>query len=161
MRETFRPMAAAVLAFALICAWGALGPTTAQTATKQLQLTERQVEGFIAAQKKMASAKEAEYESIAKAHGFASLEELDTVEANILLVLEGLDPETKAFDEPPVQIKRQIDQLAKDSTISDDDRKQALAQLNEELKTAEPLQFPSNIELVKRYYDRIVAVLQP
>ena len=92
MREMFRPMAAAVLAFALMCAWGALRPTTAQTATKQLQLTEKQVEGFIAAQKKMSGAKEAEYESIAKAHGFASLEELDAVEANILLVTRGARP---------------------------------------------------------------------
>src|SRR5262245_58347750 len=125
MREMFRPMAAAVLAFALICAWGALRPTTAQTATKQFQLTEKQVEGFIAAQKKMSGANEAEYESIAKAHGFASLEELDAVEANILLVLEGLDPETKTFAEPPVQIKRRIDEVAKDRSISDADRKQA------------------------------------
>jgi hypothetical protein len=161
MREMFRPMAGAVLAFALICAWGALRPATAQTATKQLQLTEKQVEGFIAAQKKMSGGNEAEYESIAKALGFASLEELDAVEANILLVLEGIDPETKAFAEPPVQIRQRIDEVAKDSTISDADRKQALEELNAELKTAQPLQFPSNIELVKRYYDRIVAVLQP
>jgi hypothetical protein len=161
MREMFRPMAAAVLAFALICAWGALRPITAQTATKQIQLTEKQVEGFIAAQKKMSGAKEAEYESIAKAYGFAGLEELDTVEANILLVLEGLDPGTKAFAEPPAQIKRQIEQVIKDNAISDADRKQALEQLNAELKAAQPLQFPSNIELVRRYYDRIVAVLQP
>ena len=161
MREMFRPMAATVLAFALICAWGALRPTTAQTVTKQLQLTEKQVEGFIATQKQMSGAKEAEYELIAKAHGFASLEELDAVEANILLVIEGLDPQTKAFAEPPVQIKRRIDEVTKDSSISDADRKQALDELNAELKTAQPLQFPSNIELVKRYYDRIVAALQP
>ena len=77
------------------------------------------------------------------------------------MVIEGLDPQTKAFAEPPVQIKRRIEEVAKDSSISDADRKQALDELNAELKTAQPLQFPSNIELVKRYYDRIVAALQP
>ena len=34
-----------------------------------------------------------------------------------------------------------------------------LATLNEALKTAEPIQFPSNIELVKKYYEKIDAAL--
>ena len=161
MREMFRLMAGAALALALIGVWGALRPTAAQTVTKQIQLTERQVEGFIAAQKKMAAAKEAEFEAIAKAHGFASLDELDTVETNILLIVDGLDPHTKAFAEPPAQVRQRIDEVGKDASMTEAQKKQALAELNEELKTARPLQFPGNIELVKRHYDRIVAVLQP
>jgi hypothetical protein len=160
-RRIFRLTAAAALALAFVGAWGALRPADAQMITKQVQLTEKQVESFIAAQKQMAEAKEAEYEQIAKAHGFASLTDLDTVEANILLVLDGLDPETKAYAEPPVQIKRQIEEVAGDKSISENERKQTLEQLNEALKTARPLQFPGNVELVKRYYDRIMAVLQP
>ncbi|MGH8642226.1 MAG: hypothetical protein ACRET6_10965 [Burkholderiales bacterium] len=161
MREMLRPMAAAALALALIGTWGALLPTTAQMVTKEVQLTEKHVEGFIAAQKKMAAAKEAEFEAIAKAHGFANLDEIDTVEVNIMMVMEGLDPQTKAFAEPPVQIRKLIEEVNKDSSMPEDQRKQALAKLNEELKTARPLRFPGNIELVKRYYDRIIAVLQP
>jgi hypothetical protein len=161
MREMLRPMAAAVLALALVAAWGGWRPATAQMVTKQIQLTEKQVEGFIAAQRKMAAAKEADYESVAKAHGFSSLDELDTVEANILLVIDGLDPQTMAFAQPPVQIKQRIDEINKDTSMPEPQRKQALAELNEELKTAQPLQFPANIELVKRYFERIVAVLQP
>lgn len=49
--------------------------------TKEVQLTEKHVEGFIAAQKKMAAAKEAEFEAIAKAHGFANLGELGPLAA--------------------------------------------------------------------------------
>jgi polyphosphate kinase 2 (PPK2 family) len=160
MREMFRLMTAAALALALIGAWGASQPTTAQVVGKQIKLTEKQVEGFIAAIKKLAATKEeSEMESIAKQHGFASIEEFDTVEDNVLIVFDGIDPQTKAFVEPPVQIERRIDQASKDKALTEAEKKQILTDLNEELKTAQPLQFPANIELVKRYYDRIVAVL--
>jgi hypothetical protein len=161
MRAMFRLTAAAALALAFLGTWAALRPAAAQMVTKQVQLTDKQVEGFIAAQKQMAEAKETEFEQIAKAHGFSSLADLDTVEANILLVLDGLDPDTRAYAEPPVQIKRQIEEVRGDKEMLESERKQALDQLNEALKTARPLQFPGNVELVKRYYDRIMAVLQP
>src|SRR5687768_10744301 len=115
MREIVRLLAAGALAAALLLALGSplgfpsgiSGPAHAQAATKQIQLTQKQVEGFIAVQKKMATAKgEAEFEAIAKEHGFAGLDEHDDVEANILLVMDGIDPKTKAFSEPPVMIKR-------------------------------------------------------
>ena len=34
-----------------------------------------------------------------------------------------------------------------------------LKELEEALKTAQPIQFPSNVELVKKYYDKIDAAL--
>jgi hypothetical protein len=34
-----------------------------------------------------------------------------------------------------------------------------LEELNEALKSAQPIQFPGNIELVKKYYDKIDAAL--
>jgi hypothetical protein len=34
-----------------------------------------------------------------------------------------------------------------------------LEELNEALKSAQPIQFPSNIELVKKHYDKIDAAL--
>lgn len=161
MLETFRHLAAAAVAVAFTLAFGALHPATAQTPVKQIQLTEKQVEAFIAAQEKMATAKaDAELESIAKAHGFASLDELDAVEANILLVMDGLDPQSKAFAEPPVQIKQRIEAVASEKSMPEADRKQALAELNEALKSAQPIQFRSNIDLVKKHYDRLRAALQ-
>jgi hypothetical protein len=161
MRDTSRLLAAAAVAVALATSLGALPPATAQTVPKQIQLTARQVEGFIAAQQKIAAAKaDAELEAIAKAHGFASLEQFDEVEANILLVLDGIDPKTKAFAEPSVQIRRRIDQIRADKSMPEAERKKSLEELNQVLKNARPVQFPVNVELVKKYYDRLQAVLQ-
>jgi len=161
MPEVFRLLGAAAVAVALISALGTLDPASAQAVTKQVKLTEKQVEGFIAAQKKMAAAKvDAEFESIAKQHGFASLDELDDVEANILLVMDGIDPQSKAFAEPPVQIKRRIEEIKADKSMPETEMKQVLDELNEALKNAQPIQFPANIELVRKYYDKIQAALQ-
>jgi len=163
MLEVFRQLGAAMVAVALISTLGSWSLAAAQTQvpTKQVKLTEKLVEGFIAAQGKLAAAKaDAEFETIAKEHGFASLDELDDVEANILLVLDGIDPQSKAFAEPPAQIKRRIDEVKTDKSIPDAEKKQALDELNEALKQAQPIQFPANIELVRKYYDRIQAVLQ-
>jgi hypothetical protein len=159
MLETFRLVAAAAAVALLLL--GSLDPVAGQTATKQVRLTEKQVEGFIAAHAKLAAAKaDEEFESIAKEHGFAGLDEFDGVEANILLVLDGLDPNSKAFAEPPVQIKRRIDEVETDTSMPEAQRKQALSELNEALKNAQPIRFPANIELVRKYYDRLRAVLE-
>ena len=128
---------------------------------KQIQLTDKQVESFIAVQKRLDTAKaEAEFEAIAKQHGFSNLDEHDDVEANILLLMDSIDPQSRAFSEPPTQIKRRIEEAKADKSIPDADRKQILEDLNEALKHAQPIQFPANIELVKKYYDQILAVLQ-
>jgi hypothetical protein len=36
-----------------------------------------------------------------------------------------------------------------------DEKKQALADLQEALKSAEPVKFPGNVDLVKKYYDQL------
>jgi hypothetical protein len=46
-----------------------------------------------------------------------------------------------------------------DQTIPDQEKKQLLEELREALKSAQPIQFPSNVELVRRYYDKIDAAL--
>jgi hypothetical protein len=144
--------------------WQALGGAelaTAQVATKQIALTEKQVERFIAAQRKMSAAKaEPEFEAVAKEYGFAGIEEHDDVEANILLLIEGFDPRSRVFLEPPVQIKRRIEETKADRDLPEDERKQAVAELIEALKSAKPIQYPANVELVRKYYDKIQAVLQ-
>src|SRR5262245_58380474 len=146
MRGVFRLLGAAAAAVTLMYALASLDSVVAQAATKQIKLTAKQVEGFIAAQKSMATAKaEAEFEAIAKEHGFAGLEEHDDVEANILLLMDGIDPQTRAFSEPPVQIKQRIEKVKADKALTDAERKQALEDLTEALKTAQPIAFPANI----------------
>jgi hypothetical protein len=159
MRGIFRVFGPMTAALALLHAFGA--PAGAQVATKQMKLTEKQIVSFIAAQKKMASARaETEDEAIAREHGFASLDEIDDVEANIVLLMGSIDPQTHAFVEPPVLIKRRIDEVTVDKSISEAERKNLLQELNESLKSAQPIQFPENVELVKKYYDKLQAALE-
>jgi len=40
-----------------------------------------------------------------------------------------------------------------------EERKQMLEELNEALKAAQPIQFPGNIDLVKKHYDKIDAAV--
>ncbi len=145
-----------------------------QPALKQIKLTEQQVQGFIAAQKDMSAVLEkiqgatadqlppqlqAELETAAKKHGFKDFNEYDDVVANIAMVMSGVDPKTKVFTEPSVAIKNEIEQVTADKKIPENEKKQMLEELNEALKLAQPLQFPSNVELVKKYYDKIDASL--
>ena len=136
-----------------------LGTAVAQTGSGEVQLTEKQVQAYVAAHKKLTAARE-ELDKLVKASGFESLADYDEVGTNILMVFEGLDPKTKAFTEPPGQIKKRMEEVKADKSMSDADRKQALEDLSEALKEAKPLQFPSNIELVKKHFDKIRSVME-
>jgi hypothetical protein len=161
MRGICRLLSAIVVVGGIWQAGHGLGPAIAQVATKQIALTEKQVERFIAAQSKIAVVKaEEEAEAVAKEFGFAGIDEHDDVEANILLLLESIDPQSRTFLEPPLQIKRRIEAIKADASLPDAERAQTLADLTEALKSAKPIQFPTNIELVQRYYEKIQAVLQ-
>jgi hypothetical protein len=97
------------------------GAATAQQppqmqAIKQIKLTEKQVQGFIAAAEDIGKIYEkadpnkpdpkldAQATAIAKKNGFASLAEYDDVSTNISMIMSGIDPQTKKFTEPPEQI---------------------------------------------------------
>jgi hypothetical protein len=147
----------------------------AQGPMKQIKLNEKQIENFIDSQKDMAAIAEkmqgstsdkpdakiqAELESVAKKHGFKDFAEYDDVAANIGMVMAGIDPQTKAFLEPQAAIKKEIEEVTTDKTIPEKEKKQMLDELNEALKTARPIEHASNIDLIKKYYDKIDAVLQ-
>jgi hypothetical protein len=148
-------------------------PASAQE-TQQIRLTAKQVENFIAAQKDImaiaAKSKatddkpdpelEAAMQAAAKKNGFASFDDYIDVSDNISMVLSGIDPETKQFSEPRAAIQKDIADTKADSTMSAEEKKQALEELEEALKTAEPIKYPENVELVKKYYDKLDAVLQ-
>jgi hypothetical protein len=176
MHQVVRVMLAAFVAVALVHASGAATaqPVGMPPAIKQIKLTEKQIEGFIAAQKDMSPVLEkvqgaaseqlpptlqAELEAAAKKHGFKDFAEYDEVVANITMVMAGIDPKTKAFTEPSISIKKEIADVTADKTIPEQVKKQMLEELNEALKSAEAIKFPSNIELVKKYYEKIDAAL--
>ena len=143
MQQLLRVLTAAVMTVALVhLSTAATAQPAGEPLPKQIQLTEKQVLGFIAAQKDMAPILEkiqgpsadqlppqikAELETAAKKHGFKDFNDYDEVTANKALPAE--------------------------------EKKQMLEELNEALKSAQPIQFPSNIELVKKHYDKIDAAL--
>ena len=171
MQQMLRLMIAALVAVALA---PLSGVAVAQGAVKQIPLNDKHIEGFINAQKDMAQVAEkmqgnsdkpdpkvqAELEAISKKHGFASFQEYDDVAANISMVMAGIDPQSRAFTEPKVAIQKEIDEVKGDTTIPEKEKKQMLEELAEALKTAQPIQYKENIELVKKYWEKIDAVLQ-
>jgi hypothetical protein len=148
-----------------------LGAATAQE-VKQIKLTEKHIQSFIAAYKDMAKIYEganfdkpdpkveAQAEAVAKKNGFASLAEYDDVSANISMIVSGIDPQTKKFTEPPELIKNDIAALKADKSVPEADKKQELAELDAALKDAKPIQFKENITLVLKYFDKLLPLMQ-
>jgi hypothetical protein len=142
-------------------------------ALKQMGLTDKQIEGVIAAQKEMNPITDklpdnapadpkiiSQLEAIAKKHGFASYDDYNSVIDNISLVLGGIDPVSKKYVGSEAVIKGQIAQVEADKKMSADEKKQALAELNMALKAPEPpIENKGNIDLVLKYYDKLEAVM--
>lgn len=142
---------------------------------KQIKLTDSHIKGFIGAQKEMAEFAQkqggqatdkpdpkvqAELEAIAKRHGFQSFVEFDDIAFNISMVMGGLDPQTGAFTDPISSIKKEIADITADKTIPEKDKKQMLDELAEALKHTPPLQYPENVDVVKKHRADIEKVLQ-
>jgi hypothetical protein len=147
------------------------GVATAQEA-KQIKLTEKHIQGFVAAHEDMAKLYDganpdkpdpkvdAQAEIVAKKNGFASLAEHDVVSMNISMILSGIDPQTKKFTEPPEQIRKEIAALKADKSVPEPEKKEDLAQLEAALKNAKPIQFKENITLVLKYFDKLPPLMQ-
>jgi hypothetical protein len=147
------------------------GAATAQEA-KQIKLTEKHIQGFVAASPDMAKLyetadpnkpdpkMEARAAAVAKKNGFASLDEYDDASMNISMIVSGIDPQTKKFTEPPEQIRKEIAALKADKSVSEAEKKEDLAQLETALKSAKPIQFKENIALVLKYFDKLAPLIQ-
>ena len=147
------------------------GAATAQE-VKQIKLTEKHIQSFIAAYKDMAKIYEganfdkpdpkveAQAEAVAKKNGFASLDEYDDVSFNISMIMSGIDRQTKKFTEPPEHIKKEIAALKADKSVPEAEKKEDLAQLEASLKTAKPIQFKENVALVLKYFDQLTPLMQ-
>jgi hypothetical protein len=191
MREFVRPAAAALSVACLAAAMAivstgdvlaqakqaplaqAAPPPAQQPAVKQMALTDKQIEGVLAAQKDMdaITAKlpdnakpdpkiTAQLEGVAKKNGFASYDEYNNVVDNISIVLAGFDPATKKYVGTETVIKAQIAQIQADKKMSANDKKDALADLDEALKSpVPPIENKGNIDLVAKYYDKLADAL--
>jgi hypothetical protein len=142
-------------------------------ALKQIALTDKQLDGVLAAQKDMDAITEklpentapdpkviGQLDGVAKKNGFAGYDEYNNVVDNISLVLGGFDPATKKYVGTEAVIKAQIAQVQADQKMPAKDKKEALDELNDALKTPSPqIENKANIDLVGKYYDKLVAAL--
>jgi hypothetical protein len=140
---------------------------------KQIALTDKQIEGVLAAAKEMAPITEklpdnakpdpkilAQLDGVAKKNGFASYDDYNNVVDNVSLVLAGFDPATKKYVGTETVIKSQIAQVQADKKMPAKDKKEALADLNEALKSPGPaVENKGNIDLVAKYYDKLAEAL--
>jgi hypothetical protein len=191
MRQIFRPAATAlsIACLALAVSVVSSGDVLAQSkqaapkeaapqaadapAIKQIALTEKQIEGVLAAQKEVDAIVDklpeaatpdpkvdAQLEAIVKKNGFAGYDEYNTVIDNISLVLGGFDPAAKKYVGAEAVAKAQIAQVQADKKMSAKDKKEVLAELDEVLKSPPPaIENKGNIELVAKYYDKLADAL--
>ena len=188
MREFIRPVAAALSIACLAASMAVISSTDvlaqakpqmapAQAApqqpppVKQMALTDKQIQGVLAASKDMdaITAKMpangqpdakmmAQINAVAKKNGFASADEYNDVTDNIGLVMQGIDPATKKYVGNEAVLKAQIAQIQADKKMSPKDKKEALDDLNESLKSPAPaIQNKGNIDLVLKNYDQLAA----
>jgi hypothetical protein len=139
----------------------------------QIVLTDTQIEGVLAASKDMdtitaklpENAKPdpkivAQLDGVASKNGFASYDEYSTVVDNIGIVLAGFDAATKKYVGADAVIKAQIAEVEADKKMPPKDKKEALAELNDALKSPPPpIQNKGNIDLVAKYYDKLADAL--
>ena len=162
------------LALGLLASLGWGADTARAQDINQIKLTEKQVQGFIAAQKDLTGianelqaagdkpdAKlQAKLEEIAKKQGFANFNELDDVKDNISLVMDGLDPQSGEFSDPIEMLKKEIAEVKADASIPEKDKNQKLEELAEALKSTPPLKYAENIALIKKHREAIEKALQ-
>ena len=98
----------------------------------------------------------AQLEAIAKKNGFASYAEYNNVMDNISLVLGGFDPATKKYVGAEAVLKQQISAVQADKKMPAKEKKLALDEMNEALKTPAPaIENKGNIDLVTKYYEKL------
>jgi hypothetical protein len=151
----------------------AAAPPAQQQQLKQIALTEKQVDGAVAASKEMdpitaklqPNAKPdpkviTQLEAVSKKNGFASYAEYNNVMDNISAVFNGVDPASKKYVGSEAVIKEEIAEVQADKKMSPKDKKQALDDLNMALKEPAPeIQNKGNIDLVVKNYDKLTPIM--
>lgn len=146
-------------------------------AAQQMALTEKHIESVSAAHKDIDAftAKTSPSSSVAqtnasivvqldalvKKHGFADYRDYNIVLDNIGLVMAGMDPKAKAYVGPAAVTKQKIAAIQSDKTMSAEDRKDALEELEAAAKAPlPPVEHKANIDLVTRHYDKLAAIMR-
>lgn len=139
----------------------------------QVKLTDQQIKGYLAASKKLAAISEKieaggdkpdpklldELEAVAKANGFKSYDELDTVISNISFVLSGFDDKGN-FTDPHDALKAELEQVKGDTSMKADEKAKMVKEIEEAMKTTPPLKYKENVALVKSHLKELDEILQ-
>jgi len=156
---------AAVVAIG-VASFASMPPALAQEAFNQIELNDKHVEGFIAAQPDITKfiernpaqegaaptdKQQAELDEIAKKHGFKDYTEYDDVAYNISVILSGIDPDSGKYSDPIELIKKEIADITADTQIAAAEKKQMLEELNDALKNTSPVKFPGNVTVVSKH----------
>src|SRR4029434_8284298 len=132
LRLTIVSMAVAFVSFPI--------SAPARVAVTQMKLTEKHVEGFIAAQKDMSAVVEkmmqgavfsnsanaryqAELKAVTKKYGFKNFAEYEVVAASISLVMAAIDSQTKMFTDPSTAIEQELEDVIAANNIPDSEKK--------------------------------------
>ena len=141
----------------------------AADSVKQIQLTPEIVDRYLAAKKEIDGALDAmpegsdqpdpatlkKLDAIAKAHMFADYKDYDATDNTIGIVMAGIDPETKAYVGSEAVIDKQIAQVQADKQIAAKDKKDTVDQLKTSKTTLPKLQYPGNVDVVVKSYDKL------
>jgi hypothetical protein len=142
---------------------------------RQIALTEKQIQGLLAASNDMDAITDAAPEDIdrlsaetkakldvvARKNGLASYDEYLIVDENIALVTSGLDAANRKYVGKEARIVAQIAKVRADKKMSPVDKKETLTDLNDQLQfPLPPVRYKGNIDLVVKYYDRIDAKMR-
>lgn len=136
---------------------------------RQIPLTPALVDQFVAAKKEIDGALDAlpdgvdqpdpatlaKLDTIAKKYKFDDYKQYDATENNIGIVMAGIDPATKQYIGPEAVIKKQIAEVQADKQIPVKDKKDTVDQLTAALATIPKLQYPGNVEVVTKNFDRL------
>ncbi len=137
----------------------------------QIVLTEKQIEGLLAAQKTISAIVEkipqdqadnpnpqiqAGLDKTARKFGFKDYGEYDDV-ANNASCSSWMDSTArkKLFVGPDVILKREISKINSDGKLQPEDKEAQIKELKDKLKSTEQVKYPDNITLVTKYYDKL------
>ena len=181
MRPSLRPLAAALILLAaapsaFVMTGAALAqqqPAAGDQEVKQVALTAKQIDNYLAAKKEMDALTDkapdtgdkpdpaflAQLDAGAKKHGFADYSEYDDVSNNVGLAMDGIDPQAKKYVGSETMLKKELAGLQADKQMPAKDKKEAMDQITAALKNPPNLQFPANADLVVKNYDKLMAAM--
>lgn len=147
--------------------------TVAFAGTQQIPLSEKLVNGFVLAQTALAKlageiqnggevlspSLAAKLERVARASGFSSFDELDSVAYSIAVVLQGLDRSTGVYKNPRSAILQEIAKVEADKELTRLDRDELVAELRDTLERTE-IALAGNVVIVARHRERIFDILR-